>query len=139
MSYGFAIKDSAGKSTYQAEANTLHVLYTQTLTKAGSSIIKTVSLVNTYGWKVSYLGLGTTCFVDVRALTFINGVNVVTNVGYDYGTGGGFWHSNPAWSYGDMGLATSYVLIWNSNASNATNYRYIDVDNKCIIYEKGTV
>lgn len=138
MSYGISIKNSNNRTTFQIDASTMRVLYRQLLTPATTlSEPNNGRVANWAGQlrvhRVAYLGLGTTCFADVRATGSDKGIILK---GYS-----GLASSRFAWKYINVGLATSAVEIWDcggrggsyySNNPNLNKY-----DRLLVIYTKG--
>ena len=140
MSYGISIKNSSNRTTFQIDAHSMRVLYRQLLTPA--TTVSEANLGRVQNWagtirvnRVYYLGLGTTCFADVRPTGSDAGV-VLT--GYS-----GLISSRYAWKYINVGLATSAVEVWDCGGGGGSYYVNSPLlnmyDRLLIIYTKGNV
>ncbi len=143
MSYGISIKNSKNRTTFQMDGSTMRVLYRQLLTPA--TTLSEANNGRVQNWagtirvnRVSYLGLGTTCFADVRPTRTKSGVVVV---GMRIS---GLMQSRLAWKYINVGLATSAVEIWDCGGGGGSYYvntnPLLDTNDRLlIIYTKGNI
>lgn len=141
MSYGISIKNSKNRTTFQMDGSTMRVLYRQLLTP--SMMLTEPNNGRVMRWpgnikvhRISYLGLGTTCFADVRPTGTKSGVVLVGM--------SGLMKSRLAWKYINVGLATSAVEIWDCGGGGGSyfvnNNPLLDFNDRLlIIYTKGNI
>lgn len=148
MSYGIDIINAKGESTFHIDGNSMRILSSQILQAAQGNNVANGTRVNNFllgsaallkVYTVPYIGLGITCFAEVRPFMTFNGV-VSSSIAKAQTAASTIC----AWQYINVGTASSAVEIWalpirGGSVSAPTSPTIALIDKQLIIYEKGNV